>query len=75
MVITRKLKEVIQALDLITTKKDPMQPPNNTENAQELNSLVEGICNALVGYQVCTPKPLVHITPKNALGFIKTRHL
>jgi hypothetical protein len=59
-VIARKLREVGQALDSITTQKDLAQFLNNTRNAQRLNDLVEDIRDALIGYQVCTPSQTTH---------------
>jgi hypothetical protein len=75
VVIARKLKVVGQALDSITTQKDLVQFLNNTENAQKLNNLVEDIHDTLMGYQVCTPKLLTHITSDNAPDFITARYL
>jgi hypothetical protein len=61
-VIARKLKDVNQTLDSITTQNDLVQFLNNTENAQILDGLVGDIYDALMGYQVCAPKPLMLIT-------------
>jgi hypothetical protein len=61
-VIARKLKDVNQTLDSITTQNDLVQFLNNTENAQKLDGLVGDIHDALMCYQVCAPKPLVLIT-------------
>ena len=54
MGITRKLEDVRQALDPMTTQKDIAQFPSNTENAQRLNDLVDDIREAVMDYQVRT---------------------
>ena len=51
----RKLKEVGLALHSITTQKDLAHFLSSSENAQELNSLVGDVRDALMEYQVCTP--------------------
>jgi hypothetical protein len=56
MGILRKLEDVSKALDQMTTQKDVAQFLSNTENAQKLNELVDDIREAMVAYQVCTPK-------------------
>jgi hypothetical protein len=66
VVITRKLQEIGQILGSITNQNDLTQFLNNMENAQRLDSLVGDIRDALMGYQVCTPKPLLLITSNNA---------
>jgi hypothetical protein len=63
-VIARKLKDVNQTLDSITTQNDLVQFLDNTKNAQQLDGLVGDIHDALMGYQVCALKPLMFITPK-----------
>jgi hypothetical protein len=65
VVITRKLKVVGQALDSIATRNDLKQFLNDDDNAQKFNGLVEDIHDALMDYQVCTPKPLTHIASNN----------
>jgi hypothetical protein len=60
MVIIRKLKVIVQALDLITTQNNLTQFLNDTKNAQKLNGLVGDIYEALMDYQVCAPKPLTY---------------
>ena len=54
----RKLKDIGQALGLMTTRSDPTDPPNKTENEQKLNGLLEDIRYAFVDYQVRTRKSL-----------------
>ena len=54
----RKLKDIGQALGLMTTRSDPTDPPNKTENEQKLNGLLEDIRYALMDYQVRTPKKI-----------------
>jgi hypothetical protein len=56
MGIARKLEDVRQALDPMTTQKDIAQFLNNTENAQKLNDLVDDIREAVMDYQVRTPQ-------------------
>ena len=75
MGITRRLKKIDQDLDSITTQKDLARFLNHTENAQKLNGLVEDIRDALMGYQVCTPKPLGLIASNNVAGIVTTRDL
>ena len=48
MGITRKLEDVRQALDPMTTQKDIAQFPRNAENAQKLNDLVDDIREAVM---------------------------
>ena len=50
----RKLEEVGQSMNSITTRKDLAHFLRSPENTQKLNSLVEDIRYALMGYQVCT---------------------
>ena len=52
--IARKLEEVCQDLDLMTTQNDIAQFLSNTENAQRLNGLVDDIREAVMDYQVST---------------------
>lgn len=59
----RKLEDVRQALDPITTQKNIAQFLNNVENAQKLNGLVDDIREAVLDYQVCAPKGLVLVVP------------
>jgi hypothetical protein len=72
--IARKLKEISQILDSITNQGDLVQFFNNTENAQKLDSLVGDIRDALMGYQVCAPKPLLLITSNNAADLTAARY-
>jgi len=62
-VISRKLKEVGQAMGSMITQNNLVDSPNNPENTQVLDSLVEDICYALMDYQVCVPKTLALIAP------------
>jgi hypothetical protein len=73
-VITRKLKVIDQALDSITTQNDLAQFLTNTENAQKLDGLVVDIHDALMGYQVCTPKPLPLIASNNTPDLTTARY-
>ena len=59
MGIARRLEDVRQALDLMTTQKDIAQFLSNTENAQKLNDLVDDIREAVMDYQVRTSDGLV----------------
>jgi len=61
MEITRKLKEVGQTMDSITTQENLAHFLRIPENARKLNDLVEDIRGAFMGYQVCTLKRLAHI--------------
>jgi len=61
MGIARKLKEVDQAMGLMTSQNTLVDFLNDPENAQRVNSLVEDICYALMDYQVCTPNGLAFI--------------
>jgi hypothetical protein len=73
--VTRKLKVAGQALDSIIIKKDLAQFLNGIESGQKLNDLVEDIRDALMGYQVCTPKPLVLVASNNVPGLVTARFL
>ena len=53
MWVSRKLKEIGQAVDLII-QKDLVDFLNNPESTQRLNSLMEDIRCALMNYQVYT---------------------
>ena len=66
MVIARKLKKVSQALDSIATRENLAQFLNGTENGWKVNDLVEDIHDALIIYQVCTPKLLAVIASNSA---------
>ena len=72
--VTRKLKVIDQALDSITTQNDLAKFLTNTENAQKLDGLVVDICDALMGYQVCTPKLLPLIASNNTPDLTTARH-
>ena len=69
MGITRKLKEVGQAMGSMTSQNNLATFLDDPENAQWVNGLVEDIHHALMDYQVCTPKRLtltgsdVHFRP------------
>ena len=73
----RKLKEIDQALDLMTTHNDPTNPPKKTENEEKLNGLLEDIRCALMDYQVCTPRDSLSMSMylTSASDFIATRNL
>jgi len=58
---TRKLEEIGQAMDPITTKKDLALFLKKPENAHKLNNLVQDIRYALMDYQVCTHERLALI--------------
>ena len=53
MEITRKLEDIHQALDRMTTQNDIVQFLSNAENARKLNDLVDDIREAVMDYQVC----------------------
>jgi len=55
------LDDVGKALDPMTSQKDIVQFLNNAENARKLNDLVDDIHEAVIEYQVCTPKALALI--------------
>jgi len=67
MEVARKLEDVRQVLDLMTTQKDIAQFWSNTENAQKLNDLVDDIREAVMDYQVITPKGRAFIVSNNCL--------
>jgi hypothetical protein len=69
------LKGAGQALDSISTQKDLAQFLSSTENGQKLNDLVEDIHDALMGYQVCVPKPLTLTMSNNTPDLTPTRSL
>ena len=73
--IARKLKAAGQALDSIITRKDLAQFLNSTESGQKLNDLVEDIRDALMGYQVYTPKLFALITSNDVSDLITARCL
>jgi hypothetical protein len=60
------LKEAGETLDSVISQEDLVQFLNDTENAEELNILVEDIRNALLAYQVCTPELLAYIASNNS---------
>jgi hypothetical protein len=60
------LKEIVQALESVVAQEDL----GITKNAWELNGLVGDVRDALMDYQVCTPKPLVNITSNNTPDLI-----
>jgi len=47
----------------MTSQKDIVQFLNNAENARKLNDLVDDIHEAVIEYQVCTPKVLALVAP------------
>jgi len=53
MGISRKLKEVGQTLEAMTTQNDLASFLNTPENSQRVNNCVEDIRYALMEYQVC----------------------
>jgi hypothetical protein len=70
MEITRKLKEIGQALESVIAREDL----SITKNAWELNGLVGDVRDALMNYQVRTPKLFVCITSNNAPDLITARY-
>ena len=56
--VARKLKEIGQAMDSITTQNNLADFLKDPENAQRLNSLIEDIRYAFMDYRVRTPKGL-----------------
>ena len=54
--IVRKLEEVSQAMESMTSQNDLVGFLNNPKNSQKVNLLVEDICYALMDYQVHTLK-------------------
>ena len=67
MWVSRKLREIGQAVDLIITQKDLVDFLNNPENIQRLNGLIEDIRCALMSYQVCTYTSLPPVVPNICL--------
>jgi len=47
----------------MANQKDMAQFLNNAENAQKLSDLVDDISEAVMEYQVCSPKSLALIAP------------
>jgi len=73
--VARKLEEVGQAMDSITTQKVPADFFKVPENAQKLNVLVEDVRHALIDYQVRTPKTLTRTYLISTADIIATGHL
>ena len=61
MGINRKLKDISQAMNSMTTPDNLANFLKNPEDAQGLNGLVEDIRCALMDYRVCTLKQLALI--------------
>jgi len=57
--IDRRLKEIGQDMDPMTTQKDLALFLKKPENAQKLNGLVQDIRYAVMDYQVCSLKDLL----------------
>ena len=75
MATARKLKEVGQSLDSMTTREDFTHFLNDPGNVQTLNGLVEDIYYILMDYQVCSPQNLTFIflmstSDFNAAGYL-----
>jgi len=62
--MTRKLENICQGLALPAEQGEIKRFLDNTENVQRINSLVENVHEALMGYQVCmaTTHHLPHLT-------------
>jgi hypothetical protein len=75
MGIPRKLKEISQALDSVTTRNDLAQFLNDADNGQKLNDLVEDLRDALMSYQVCIPRTHGLIASNNTADLVTTRYL
>ena len=75
MEVVRKLEDVRQALDPMTTEKDIAQFLGNAENAQKLNDLVDDIREAVMDYQVCTSKRLALEISNICTDFLATGYL
>jgi len=73
--IVRKLGDVCQTLDPMTTQGDIAQFLSNTENAQELNDLVDDIREAVMDYQVCTSRGLTLRTSNVYTDLLTTGYL
>jgi len=59
----------------MAAQKDISQFLNNTENAQRLSDLVGVIFEAVLAYQVCSPKGLALIPSNIASDFPTTKQL
>jgi len=59
--IARKLEEIDQAMGSVATQEDLADFLGVPENALKVNGLVEDIRDALMDYQVCSPKRLALI--------------
>jgi len=62
-------------MESITTQEDLALFLKNPENAQKLNGLVEDIRDALIEYQVCSPKSLALVVANICSDFVATGHL
>jgi len=75
MGIGRRLKEIGQDMDPMTTREDLAFFLKKPENAQKLNGLVQDIRYAVMDYQVCTPKGLALVMTNICSDFGATRYL
>jgi hypothetical protein len=75
MGIARKLEDVHQALDPMTTQGDIVQFLSNAENAQKLNDLVDDIREAVMDYQVRTSQGLALSVSNIRTDFLTARYL
>jgi len=57
--ITRKLEEIGQAIGLVATQEDLALFLGIPENALKVNDLVEDVRDALMNYQVWSPRSLL----------------
>jgi len=72
--IVRKLEEIGQAMGSVATRNDLALFFGIPENARKLNDLVEDIRDALMEYQVRSPKRLALVAANMWSDFVATRH-
>ena len=73
--VSRKLEEVGQEMNSVTTRFDLADFLNDPDNSQRLNGLVEDIRYALVDYQVCTPKQFALLVSNTSSDFFTKRYI
>jgi len=69
------LEEIGQVIGPVAAQEDLALFLGIPENAQEVNGLVEDIRDALMDYQVCSPKSLALVVVDICSDFVATRHL
>ena len=75
MGIGRKLEDIHQGLTLLEGQWGVTGFLTNTENAQEINGLVEDLHEAMMDYQVCVPNCPSQPCLTSVSDFTATRYL